>query len=190
MAGPGTLVEARMHALGPNDDGPVHAPPAGLLLVREYVGPGGPLTVAQPESLRATWVGGGDHGALDVPWGTLDSIDDAGAYRRLADGVHSSDDSAFCLTVRLVGTSVRTSKRWLEIDVDHGGPHYEVHRGVVRGARLERDGELVAKGLRRSSLEVSSSATALDARLVAAYSATLWKMLALPRLPEFEIPGD
>jgi hypothetical protein len=190
MAGRGSLVEARMRAVGnADDDAPVHAPPDGLFLLSEYRGPSGPLTVAQPESLQATWVGGGTDGPLVIPWGTLDSIDDAGAYRRLADGVRTTDDSAFPLVVRLVGTSVRTSKRWLEIDVDDG-THYEMRRAFFRGAWLERDGDLVAKGFRGDALEVIDSATALDARLVAALKATLWRMLALPALPPFEIPGD
>jgi hypothetical protein len=184
MAGPGTLVEARIRSEGE----PAIALPDGLLFVADYDGPGGPLTVAQPEDLAATWVVGGPD-PLVLPWGTVDSIDDAGCYRRLADGIRSTEDSSFACTVRLVGTSIRTSGRWLEVDVDDG-PHYEVRRALVRGTRLERDGELVARGFRGRTLEVIKSATHLDACLVAALKATLWKMLALPRIPDFEIPGD
>jgi hypothetical protein len=189
MAGLGSLVEARLRDLGDDAEPPTWPAPEDWLLRSEYVGPGGPLTVAQPESLQATWIGGGASGALIVPWGSLDSINDAGAYPRLARGVRTTDTSDVALLIRLVGTSVRTSKRWLEIDVD-GGPHYEVRRGFVRGTRLERDGEIVAKGFRRGVFEVIDSASPLDARLAAATKTSLWRMLELPALPDFEIPGD
>jgi hypothetical protein len=89
----------------------------------------------------------------------------------------------------LEGTSIRTSRRWVEIAVD-AGPTYEARRSFFRGARLERDGRLIARGFRGARIEVAADATALDAVVVAALRTSLWRMMALPRIPDFEVPGD
>ena len=184
MAGLGTLVEARFGPLDRVDD-----IEPGWLALGAYEGPPCVLAITQGEDLRSICVRGAPEGCLRVAWGTLDSIDDIGAYRRLADGVRTMEDSDIGLTVRLVGTSVRTSGRWLAIDVDDG-PRYEVRRSVFRGTRLQRDGVVVAKGFGGKVIDVSDAATGLDATLVAAVKSTLWSMLSLPKLPEIVIPGD
>ena len=184
MAASGALVEARFP---PSDRVDLDAD--GWLPVAEYDGPPCRLVIAQREDLRAIAIRGAPEGEVRIPWGPLDSINDAGAYRRLAGGVPTTDDSEVRMTIRLVGTSVRTSARWLSIDVE-GGPHYEFRRSVLRGARLLRDGSLVAKGFRGKVIEVSTAATGLDAVVVSAVRTTLWSMLALPKLPDFVIPGD
>jgi hypothetical protein len=191
MAGLGTLVEARVSAHPTIDGALTPAVPDGFTPKLRYEGPGGPLVAAHDDDLRATWVGGPGADGLLLPWGDLDSLDEPGTYRRLADGVRSSiaERAHTLLTVRLVGTSLRTSGRWLEIRVT-GGPRYELRQRAVRGVRLERDGRLVAKGLRRDAVEVAADATSVDATLVTAYKASLWRMLRLPSISLGEIPGD
>jgi hypothetical protein len=190
MAGAGTLVEARFppsDRVGTEDA--TLAPPDDYAVIARYEGPAGPLVIAQHDDCRAVWVGGAPDGALQVPWGPLDSIDDPGAYRRLVEGVASEGDG-IPLVIRLVGTSVRTSKRWLEIDVG-GGHQYQLRRRALRGTRLVRDdGRVVAKGFRGKVIEVASDASSLEAALVAAVWASVERMLFLPAMPSFEIPGD
>jgi hypothetical protein len=187
MAGRGTLVEARFPPPGRWDEAGADE---GYSPLGRYDGPPHRLTVWQQDDLRAILVRGAAEGDLRIPWGTMDSLNDAGSYRRLADGVRS-DPGGIDLVVRLVGTSVRPSKRWLEIDVDDG-PRYELRRGAVRGMRLDRGGELVAKGFRGKIIEVRPDATPLDAVLVAAVKMSLERMLWLPNVPtdQLVIPGD
>ncbi len=190
MAGLGALVEARfLPPDQPSEDTAKIAAelPEDYFAFAFYDGPPAPLVVAEHDECRSTWIGGAPEGPLVLPWGTLDSIDDPGAYRRLADGIRSEGDG-IDMTVRLVGTSVRASKRWLEIDVD-GGPHLELRKGVVRGLRLLRDEGVVAKGFRGKAIEVAADATPIDSVVVAAVWASLELMLRLPKMPELATLG-